>query len=826
MHPRDGFYVFLGARRARWAVLLALALAFLGLGASGLHAQSDPIVVRSEGGNTGFPDADDPERIIWVFFGGVDIAQGDRRMRGDTLVAVLKRSAHGTGKSKIGAGESVLPGSRVLELFVDGDVTLEEKNERIVGAKSIYVDNEKGTLTVLEGESRSTFTDTPVVVRYRIMRQMADGVRELEGASYTTCDFAHAHWSLDTPWTRMIPTDEGRILHTSWNSAHLGGIPFLWLPALHFNIDKAEPPLRGVGFGSSRRLGTEIRTKWGGDASQLGAGVGRLLGTDSPVDAKWELELNNYSSRGVFYQPKWSYETERSKGELFGSYIYDHNRRDELDQPIFDNTRGRIDLEHRTRLDDHRTVDVELSYVSDGEYLSEFYEHEDRVGKQQETYVSYRDVEDNEALTVLTRARLNRHQTQVEYLPRVERRLSGEQVDTGWFGTAYFNSVDFVDSAALRAEQVLRPDFPADQKKALGTATPPPKPTQPDSQRNIRAGTRGTLLWPLDVGDDRVTVSAGYDITGFETSARTQDPTPGNAIDTSVTDQGGAIRYAALGGVEWVRTYSGSAPYESDLWNMQGVRQILEPRVGYQGVFEANHGPEDFFAIDTTEELANTHAFTVGVRHRVQTHQNDKVVTTLDTDISMPFFPNEDRDNLVATNTKAGTPEGQTRGLVTIDTLWKPGADIVGLRESVVRWRSRYNPQSWASVDSFASYSSPFGENQRVLIAHNKSRRVSDFLTAGVQWVLTPRWTFAAYNQRDLLLNENSKRGIILSQQAHRWLIDIELSRRRGRSTLPKTPGGGADRLNSRADTRFSISFRPSFAAQSETLLDRLGKVR
>ena len=67
-------------------------------------------------------------------------------------------------------------------------------------------------------------------------------------------------------------------------------------------------------------------------------------------------------------------------------------------------------------------------------------EQEDRTGKQQETYVSYRDVRDNEAYTALVRGRLNNFQTQNEYLPRLEHRLSGEPVDTGPFGTAYFAS--------------------------------------------------------------------------------------------------------------------------------------------------------------------------------------------------------------------------------------------------------------------------------------------------------------------------------------------------------------------------------------------------
>ena len=106
---------------SRFMGVLAAALLWLLVATPSTLAQTGPIVIRSEGGNTGFPDADNPERIVLVFFGGVDVAMGDRRMRGDTLVAVLQKGAFQDNDSTIGAGESILPDDRVVELFVDGN---------------------------------------------------------------------------------------------------------------------------------------------------------------------------------------------------------------------------------------------------------------------------------------------------------------------------------------------------------------------------------------------------------------------------------------------------------------------------------------------------------------------------------------------------------------------------------------------------------------------------------------------------------------------------------------------------------------------------------
>ncbi|MDG2150432.1 MAG: LPS assembly protein LptD [Planctomycetota bacterium] len=799
------------AQRIRLGGLLGLALLWVMVAGSAVYGQSESVVIRSQGGNTGFLDEDDPNRIVMVFFGGVDITQGNRQMHGDTLVAILQRSAVTATTSRLGSDESTLPSDHVVELFVDGRVTLQEGDEQILGASSIYINHVKKTLTILEGEWRSNLSETPLIVRYRVMREHANGVREMEGVTYTTCDFAHAHWSIKTPWARLVPTDAGKVLHTSWNSVQLGGLPFVWMPGIHINVDRDRPPLRRVGFGTSSKFGTETNTTWGGDASDIATKFGEVLGVDGPVKADWELELNNYSRRGLFYQPKWTYETENSEGVVFGSYIHDEAKRDYLEQPIFDHTRGRFDLEHRTRIDEQKTVNIEVSYVSDQNYLREYYPQEERVDKPPETYINYLNVEDNRASSVLAQVRLNNYQTQVEYLPRFEYRMTGEQVETGPFGTAYFTTRNFADNVALRSSKLPPNDYGE------------PHPTQPNSERNIRAGTSGLVQWPIEVGGDRVTVTSGYDLTFFDRTSKTKDNPFTNPLDESESDARSAVRYALLGGVEWSRTYSGTAEYNNELWNMEGVRQILEPRVGYEGIFLVNEEPDDLLLIDRTETLAKRHAFIVGLRHRIQTHQQNEVVTTLDTDISIPFYPNEDRDNPIPE--EGQTPDefkGQTAGPLRVDMQWKPGANIPGLRRATIRYRSLYDTSGWKNLETFASYASDFGDDQRFIVSQNKVKNVSNFLSVGVQWVLTPRWTIAAYNQEDLLLNQNARRGILLRQQAHRWLIDVEVSRSRGRSRVSTTNPSNRDRN----DTQITISFRPSFASEGETLLNQLGRIR
>jgi len=764
-------------------------------------AQSEPFVFNNMGTHVGFPDEADPNRQVLVLLGGVEVVQGDRRLLGDVIVAIVQRggpspAAAARPAADSPAGATIVPSEKVLELLVDGEVTFEQGNEQIVGAQSVYIDNVRGTVTILQGEWRSSQDDTPLIVRYQIMRQLQDGIREMEGVSVSTCEYAHSHWSMDTPWARLVPTANGRVLHTSWNSVHVGGLPVLWLPALHMNVDRERPPLKRLGFGTSNKYGTEVDTEWGGDASDMLTGVGRLMGVGGPVKGEWELELNNYSSRGLFVQPGWAYETEHSAGRVFGSSIHDRNHRDSLDQPIRDDTRGRFDLQHRTTIDDRRVVDAEVSYISDSGFLEEYYPQEATVGKEQETYVNYRDVVDNQAFEVLARTRLNRFDTQVEYLPQVVQRTAGLAVDTGPFGTGFFTSRQFADSARLAAEELQASDFGQ------------PTPSQPDGFNNIRAGSDGVMRWPIDVGGDRVVVSAGYDLTGFDRSQDVPDNPATTTVDERDVDETGLVRSAAFGGVEWSRTYSGTADYHSDTWNLDGIRQIVEPRIGYSGVFEQNHGPEDFEPIDDTEKLKEIQAFIVGVRHRTQTHQRRQVVTIWDGEVFMPIYPDQDRDN-----------NGQTNGPVTVDARWRPGADIFGLRNGQFRWRAHVDPADWQFIDTFSSYSTTLGPDRRFSVAHDAAHDISEFITAGMEWDLTPTWSFAVFTQQDLLLHQTSRLGVLLRQFAHRWIIDIEASQRRGRSTTSTQDAN-------RDDTQIALRLSPAFGPRDETLLAELGRIR
>lgn len=706
-----------------------------------------------QGPQFGFPDPDDPARYVWVFLGGVQVEQGPRSARGDSLVAVLRRDTAAPAVPPA-AGAALVPDARILELFLDGHVEVVEGDERLSGASAWHLDNRTGISTMVEGELHAPrgAGRPPLAARYRSLRRLQDGTLRIEGFRYTNCAFGRPHWHVETPWAELRTTPEGRILETGGNVMRWGELPFFWLPGFRANLDQEGGGLllRRLGFGSSSRFGSELLVELGADASDLATGVAGLFGADVAVDARWSVTAARYGKRGLFLEPKLKYETADSRGEVFAAHIHDTADEDHLDRPIEDASRGRVDLVHRTRLDARRTLDIEVSRQSDANFLQEYYEREFREDKPQESYVSYRDVLDTHATTVLARARLNEFDTQAEYLPEVVDRLLAEPVLGG-----FLSNRAFLSNARLRPAEDL-PD---------------------DSVENLRVGDDLRLDWAFDLpGGDRLHAQAGADLTFFE--------------DT-VAD-GGELRTAAAAGVEWVRAFHGTDPdAASAAWNIDGLRRLSELRVGWFDRFHVSERPEELLQIDAVERLDELRTVLVGWRDRLQTRGDGRVHTLLDVDLALPVYPHDGRDN-----------GDDTFGPLLTDVRWEPRADFVALRDAVFHWRSEQDLNDGHYLESFASFSTGLGSGRRLLLASSTVFHEFDFRTVALTWQFTPRWLAAVFVQDDRRVEDRVRQGLVLRQKIHCWYLDLELSTRRGDSAT----GDSTD------ETRVTLALTPADA--------------
>jgi hypothetical protein len=728
---------------------------------------SPPTIVRPHGPQYGYPDPDDPERFVWVFLGGVEIEQAERRLVGDTLVVVLRAAGEPTSTLvEPPAGVTLFGGDRLLELYLDGNVRVEEGPEQISGASAFHLDATTGVASVVQGELRTDVHEgLPLVARFALLKRLQDGTAFMKDVTYTNCEYERPHWHVRTPYARLKSTPDGRVLSTGSNVAVVGGVPLLWLPGVDLNVDGGGLLISQLHVGSSSRFGTMIQTKWRGDASPLAGAAMGLFGNDAPVRADFDLGVSWLSKRGGLFEPELEYRTEHSKGKLFGSYIHDTADEDHLGQPITDHHRWWTKVEHRTRIDEHQTLDIEVSKQSDENYLNEYYESEAKEDKPQETYVSYRDVVDNHATTALMSTRLNDFQTQAVYAPEVAARQAGQVLPGGFYMTAK----EFVSNGAL--------------KQADGSPD--------ETTRDLRTGVDVLLTRPWDLPNgDRVEFLTQLDLTGFD--------------DT--VDDGSALRHAVGAGLQWSRTYSGIGEASSETWNLDGLRRIVEPRISIFDRFEVSMDPGELIQIDQVEQLDEVTVVELGLRDRIQTHQDGQVATLLDTDLALPYFPRVDREDV------GDVDDGL--GPMRLDSTWRPAADVFGLRQAEIHWRAQLDLEAEHYRQSFASYSTKLGPARRFGISQNAVENEFVYRTVGFAWKLSPKWDTAVYYQQNAETNSTARAGFLLRQVAHCWYIDFELSTRQ------------ADDINGTSqpdEVEFALRLTPAVLEHDANLVDQIG---
>lgn len=767
-----------GARRTRLPpskrYFCGLAVALAALGGARAAAQVAPqqaqqpapevTTIRPHGPVYILPDPGDPKLSMLVFVGGVDVERGPYVAHGDTLVALLRPQSEEAPASEAPTGGVVpIADERIRELFLDGNVSVEEGDERISNASAWHFDNATGVATIVQGELASPTAQghPPLRARFELLHRLQDGTLRLEGATYSNCSYRHPHWHVQTPWAELQHTPDGRVLSTGSNVVRVGDVPVFWLPGGSENLDRGGGFLvRRAFFNVGSRFGTEIGLELGADMSEAATGLASLFGHEGPVNAEWSLTLDNMTARGFFVEPKFKYEAAGTKGELMGSYINDHASTDHLDQPIDEPTRGRVDLTHRTKIDENQTLDIELSRESDANYLREYYEREFREEKEQETYVSYRAVVENQAFTALASTRLNDWQDQAEYLPQLVGRTTAQPLLGGTL-----TAKAYADSAKL----------------------PPPDGSLADTQQNLRTGANAQIDWPLDLPNgDRIKATVGADLGWFD----------------NTVDEGSETRWAGSAGVAWSRSFHGTdSDARSEGWNIEGLRRLAELTVGYFDRYDVSLAPAELPQIDSLDTLEPVRSFALQWRDRLQTHQDGEVRTILDTDWLLPVFPDENRDN-----------GGENFGPLTFDLRWRPGAHYFLLQDTTLRWRTRQDVNDGHWLESYASVGFGLGEGKRLHLSNNAAFHEFDFFTAALAWPLSAKWSAAVFWQQDRKESEHVNQGLVLRQLAHCWLVDIELSRRRGETFT----GAEED------ETRVALRLTPVGSGE-EDLAERIG---
>ena len=350
-----------------------------------------------------------------------------------------------------------------LELYMEGNVVFRQ-GQRVVEAVSMFYDVPRSSGVITGATILTPVDNYSGVVRLRadVMRQVDRSRFVAQQTGLTSSRLGVPTWEFRSreleftdeqvplagpggqpaidPATGEPIVDHQQFITSRNNTVTLAGVPVLWWPVLATNAKKPTFYINNAQFKNDRIFGTQLLTSW--DAFQI-------FGWRRPPDGvDWDFDVDYLSLRGpgggtslLYNRPDFLGFGGPASGDLDAWFIGDVgldnlglNRRT-FTYPGYPNRtfRGRSFWRHRQDLGG--STDSLLGgwqlrgtagWISDMNFLEEYYEAEWEEGYEQRTWLDLRRPVENRELRLLTSVRVNPFFTQSEWWPRLDYYWLGQ----------------------------------------------------------------------------------------------------------------------------------------------------------------------------------------------------------------------------------------------------------------------------------------------------------------------------------------------------------------------------------------------------------------
>ncbi|MFM7207277.1 MAG: hypothetical protein ACKO4T_11490 [Planctomycetaceae bacterium] len=518
---------------------------------------------------------------------GVDPA-GPLDISADRLVIWTRGSAQPDLDGAAAQGADV-----PLELYMEGNVVFRQ-GQRVVEAENMFYDVPRSS-GVITGATVLTPVDNysgAVRLRADVLRQVDRSRFVAQQTGLTSSRLGVPTWefrSRELEFTdEQVPlagpggqplidpvTGEPQVEHQQFitsrgNTATLLGVPVLWWPILATNAKKPTFYINDLQLKNDRIFGTQILTGW--DAFQV-------FGWRRPPDGvDWDFDVDYLSYRGpgggtslLYNRPSFLGLQTPASGDLDAWFIGDVGRdnvglyRRGLDYPGFPSRtfRGRTFWRHRQDLGGTTEslfggwqARGTAGWISDMNFLEEYYEAEWEEGYEQRTWIDLRRPVENRELRLLSSARLNPFFTQTEWWPRLDHYFMGQPL--------LYDAVSWYEHSGVAYARQALPQTPTvGQGRNIWTLLP--------YEANVigeRVATRQELDLPFQAGAVKLVPYALGDLAHW-----------GEALDGSPLDRA----YGQVGIRSSLPMWTADNSVESQLWNLHGLahKVVFEAEFAY-----------------------------------------------------------------------------------------------------------------------------------------------------------------------------------------------------------------------------------------------------
>jgi len=609
-------------------------------------------------------------------------------------------------------GENLQPSELPLEFYMEGNIVFRQ-GDRVIYAERMYYNVAGRYGVVLNAEVLTPAPGYQGLVRLKadVLQQVNEQSFLAQGAAITSSRLGVPQYWLQSetlefediqrpqfdaftgapvidPETGDIAVDHQLQASSNNNFLYVAGVPVLYWPVLATNLNKPTYYIEGVTIRNDSVFGNQILADF--DMYQLLGIREPLAGTD------WELTLGYLSERGPAAGTIFSYRGDSFAGfegpvsgsiDLWGIYdtgldILGADRRALAPEEEF---RGRLLAKHRQSMTNGLQVTGELGFISDRNFLEQYFESEWDEQKDQSTGVELKYYLDDQTLSANIDVRVNDFVTQTNWLPRVDHYALGVSLledSLTWFSHSRAGYADFQTAST--------PDDPGEVARTT------PLGWEREAS-GLVAGTRNEIDLPIYLHPVKITPYVLGDISFYENDLTGDDQFRAfgqlgvrGSVSMWAADQGVQSPLFNLNGLAHKVTFESELAYADSNSNLTDLplydpldddsqeffrRRFLDSTFLGAAAIPTKFD-ERFFAFRSnmqgnvtapSSEIAGDIAYArFDVRQRWQTRRGapgeERVVDFIKLDVGGAFFPDADRDNF-----------GSVAGMLDYDFRWNIG---------------------------------------------------------------------------------------------------------------------------------------------------------
>lgn len=555
--------------------------------------------------------------------------------------------------------------------------------------------------------------------------------------------------------------------------------PVFWMPRMSGPIQSMATPLRKLTVENDSVFGTQVRTGWD---------LYKLFGRDAPEGVNAVFLADYLSKRGpaLGLNSNWQIEDRFGLGDgvgLINAYGIHDDGTDNLgldrrNLAPKDPMRGRFLFRDRQEIGDEFTLLSEIGYISDRNFLEQYFEPEWDTGKDNETMAYLKQQRDDWAWTAMGRVRINDFDTTTEWLPKGDLYVLGKSLFDGRMNWSSHSSVGLAN---------LKPaDAPTDPTDIFS-----PLPFVAD-RTGLVSMTRHEVSAPFMLGEMNIVPYALGEAAYFSEDLNGNDMlrmygsagVRGSLMFTKVMPE---VQSSILGlrGLVHKMVFDFDYSISDSSQNLSDVAQYNEfdDQAQYRfrnrllmntfGGFLPDQFDPRFYALRSGaahnvtapyfELVDSQQVLRLGWRHRWQTQagpiDNPRVRDWMTLDLEASYFPNANRDNF-----------GESFGLLGGRYAWN-----VSERTSILA-NAYYdlfdNAQQLWNVGLVSQRS----ERGSVYVGVRQVKGAgldSEILTASYSYQMSPKWVSTFGTAYDLAEGRNRGQSLTLTRIGRDFLLHL-----------------------------------------------------